>query len=79
MTMAEVDDGAWVCERIRAETGLCSKIGAEIGRTRQAVFMWRRVPSVHVRAVARVTGLPPHVIRPDLYDPPTQSGGPVKR
>jgi DNA-binding transcriptional regulator YdaS (Cro superfamily) len=31
---------------------------------------WQQVPAKHVREVARVTRLPLHELRPDLYDAP---------
>lgn len=41
--------------------------------TPQAISQWRRVPAERVLAVSEVTGIPLHVIRPDLY--PDQSSG----
>ena len=42
------------------------------GVTRQAVHDWHegdewRVPAQYVRKVAEITGLPPEVIRPDIF------------
>jgi DNA-binding transcriptional regulator YdaS (Cro superfamily) len=34
---------------------------------RQAPYTWRRVPAEHVLAIAELTGMSPHEIRPDLY------------
>lgn len=43
---------------------------AAIGITTQAIAQWDRVPSKHVIAVERVSGIDRHVLRPDLYPPP---------
>jgi DNA-binding transcriptional regulator YdaS (Cro superfamily) len=37
---------------------------------RQAPYAWKRVPAERVRDVARITGMRPHELRPDLYPPP---------
>lgn len=42
-----------------------SAIGRSI--TRQGVEAWRRVPAERVVDVERVTGVPRHELRPDLY------------
>lgn len=51
-----------------------ARAGAEkLGLKRTALVMWRtrgQVPAKHVRAVSRATGIPPHELRPDLWDPP---------
>jgi DNA-binding transcriptional regulator YdaS (Cro superfamily) len=43
-----------------------------VGVTRFAVQQWKQdgVPAARVPAVARVTGLPLHDLRPDLFDAP---------
>lgn len=38
-----------------------------LGVTRQAVDQWKRVPQHHVLTVERLTGVPRHVQRPDIY------------
>jgi len=62
-----VDDG-W--QRIKAEWGLMAKIGRELGLSSAAVPQWRRVPPERVLDVERITGVPRHELRPDLYPPP---------
>jgi DNA-binding transcriptional regulator YdaS (Cro superfamily) len=42
-----------------------SRIGRRI--TRQGVSAWQRVPAARVVDVERVTGVPRHLLRPDLY------------
>jgi DNA-binding transcriptional regulator YdaS (Cro superfamily) len=36
-----------------------------------AVSKWKRTPHLRVPEVSRVTGIPRHVLRPDLYEAPT--------
>ena len=48
-------------------TGLAEKIG---GLTPQAVSQWKRVPVERVLDVERITGVPRHELRPDIYPPP---------
>ena len=58
-----------VKEVIRAAGGP-SRLGQAIGRRHVTVLRWRQVPAEHARAVARLAGLHPSQVRPDLYDPP---------
>jgi DNA-binding transcriptional regulator YdaS (Cro superfamily) len=49
--------------------------GAELARrlgniTSQAISQWRRIPAERVLEVERVTGIPRHELRPDIYPPP---------
>jgi DNA-binding transcriptional regulator YdaS (Cro superfamily) len=55
---------------IRQRRGLMAKIAGELGITRAAVAMWRRVPAERVAAVERITEIPKHELRPDLFDAP---------
>lgn len=48
-------------------TGLAGKI---TGITPQAISQWRRVPAERVLEVERVTGVPRHELRPDIYPAP---------
>lgn len=48
----------------------------KLGRkSKSAVGNWRRrdggIPAGVVPEVSRITGLPPHVLRPDLFDAPS--------
>ncbi len=65
-----------IVQRILDNTQLRSEIIAACERdgdplTPQAISEWRKlrygVPVRRVRTVARVTGLKPHVIRPDIF------------
>jgi hypothetical protein len=35
--------------------------------SRQALDLWKKVPPRHVATVSRITGMPAHEIRPDLF------------
>jgi DNA-binding transcriptional regulator YdaS (Cro superfamily) len=48
-------------------SGLAKAIG---GLTPQAVSQWRQVPATRVLDVERVTGVPRHQLRPDIYPAP---------
>jgi transcriptional regulator with XRE-family HTH domain len=39
-----------------------------LGITRQAVSGWHAVPAEWVKKISDLTGIPPHELRPDLYD-----------
>jgi hypothetical protein len=60
-----------VSDIIRAAGG-ASKVAKAIDRHHATVLRWQRVPAEHVRQVARLTKLQPHVIRPDIYDAPAE-------
>lgn len=38
----------------------------------QAVVKWKRVPAERVLAVSRASGIPCHVLRPDIFESPTR-------
>jgi DNA-binding transcriptional regulator YdaS (Cro superfamily) len=43
------------------------KLGEALGISQPAVSQWERVPSERVGKVSAITGIPPHVLRPDLF------------
>jgi DNA-binding transcriptional regulator YdaS (Cro superfamily) len=51
---------------IDAAGGL-TRFAASLNITKQAVFQWREVPPLRVLEVERVSGVPRHELRPDLY------------
>lgn len=63
MTTAEKTGMAAVRASMRTLTGLAR----EVGRSKQAVSNWNQVPEDLVDKVCEYTGLPPHVVRPDLF------------
>lgn len=44
-----------------------ARLAREIGITRGAVAQWDKVPAERIGDVARVTGIPFNVLRPDLF------------
>jgi len=44
-------------------------IARELGLTRQAVNKWDEVPSKHVLAIEKLSGVTRYELRPDLYGP----------
>jgi DNA-binding transcriptional regulator YdaS (Cro superfamily) len=53
-------------EAIRAAGGGAA-LGKALKLNRQAIYQWSRVPPEHVHTVERLTGIPRHKLRPDLY------------
>lgn len=47
--------------------GLRLKLARELGLSPGAVYQWRKVPAERVLDVERITGIPRHRLRPDLY------------
>jgi DNA-binding transcriptional regulator YdaS (Cro superfamily) len=41
-----------------------------LGITPEAIYVWDRVPVLRVLDVERITGVPRHELRPDIYPPP---------
>jgi DNA-binding transcriptional regulator YdaS (Cro superfamily) len=51
-----------------AAAGGESTVAKKLVLSRAAVHQWRRVPEARVAMFARLSGFPPHMLRPDLYD-----------
>lgn len=52
--------------------GGCSGLGRELGISQAAVARWKsqdRIPIERVLEVERLTGIPRHQLRPDIYPP----------
>lgn len=65
--MAEKDDA--LRKAIQAvETG--EVLARRLGITPQALSQWDRVPPLRVLEVERITGVPRHELRPDIYPIP---------
>lgn len=55
--------------------GAQAALARELGITEQAINNWTRVPAERCREVERVTGIPRHALRPDIYgDEPRARG-----
>jgi DNA-binding transcriptional regulator YdaS (Cro superfamily) len=44
-----------------------SRLADALGISQPAVSQWDRVPARQVGKVSALTGIPPHVLRPDLF------------
>lgn len=49
--------------------GTGDRLASELGITPQALSQWDKVPPLRVLDVERVTGVPRHELRPDIYPP----------
>lgn len=47
-----------------------AKVAAGLGITKSAVSMWDKVPAERLADVALLSGIPKHLLRPDVCDPP---------
>jgi len=56
-----------VVARAIAAAGGVKVIAEAIGKTPQAVSLWRRIPAEHAADVAKLTCIPLHELRPDLW------------
>ena len=43
-------------------------LARELGIRHTALYSWKQIPANRVADVSRVTGIPPHELRPDLAD-----------
>jgi DNA-binding transcriptional regulator YdaS (Cro superfamily) len=65
-----------VVERIISAYGGAAALARRIGISRNAVSQWREkdhVPVERVLEIEKITGIPRHEIRPDIYPPPTEA------
>lgn len=56
--------------RIVEAAGGATKLADYLGCKVQAVYQWNQVPVKRVLDIAKLTGIPPHEIRPDVYPEP---------
>jgi len=49
--------------------GSIAALARALGITRAAICQWRKIPAERVIEIERVTGVPRHELRPDLYAP----------
>lgn len=53
-----------------AAAGSVKELAVRLGIRSQAISAWDRVPAERAREVERITGVPRHELRPDLWDAP---------
>jgi len=52
-------------------TGGPTALAKHLGIGASAITQWQRIPARHLLRIADLTGLPPHVLRPDLAPAPS--------
>lgn len=57
--------------------GNMSKLADKLEISREAISQWRRIPAERIIQVERATGVPRHLLRPDLY--PSDDEEPVSQ
>jgi DNA-binding transcriptional regulator YdaS (Cro superfamily) len=48
-------------------------LAPRIGVSQSAISVWKIIPAERARDIEEVTGIPRHLLRPDLWEPPWQS------
>ena len=57
-------------KRIRSIPGLRAKLARSLKLTRAAITQWERIPAERAVEVSRISGIPLHELRPDLWPVP---------
>lgn len=65
----DISSQAAALRRAIQNMGSAAKLAAGLGITDQAVGQWKRVPPGRVLAVEKLSGVPRHELRPDIYPP----------
>ena len=50
-----------------------AKLARALKITPQAIGQWKTVPRRHIAKIERLTGVPRHLLAPDLYAPPSKN------
>lgn len=58
-------------EFLRMKRGLRAEVARELGITHAAVRQWQEVPAERCWRVSEIVGIPPHILRPDVFPPPS--------
>ena len=58
-------------EAIKSQVKSLSELARGLNITRGAIAQWNEVPLKRVVDVSKLTGIPPHVIRPDVFQDPS--------
>jgi DNA-binding transcriptional regulator YdaS (Cro superfamily) len=70
--VGHANNSTMIAEAIAAAGGP-TKLGRAVGVDHSTVLTWKRsgrIPANRVKGVAAASGIPPHKLRPDLFDPP---------
>jgi DNA-binding transcriptional regulator YdaS (Cro superfamily) len=57
-------------EAFDTSRGMRIRVAKALKITHGAVSQWKRVPAERVLTVEKVTGIPRHLLRPDIYPAP---------
>jgi DNA-binding transcriptional regulator YdaS (Cro superfamily) len=60
-------------EAFDTSRGMRLRVAKALKITHGAVSQWKRVPAERVLTVEKVTGIPRHILRPDLYPDPMEA------
>lgn len=55
---------------VRSDRGLAASLGKELGISREAVWMWKKVPPRHALRVAKYMKLPVGIVCPEIVPIP---------
>ena len=72
-TMADRANRTEALKRALKAAGGLAGLADPLGISIQAISQWDEVPPLRVLAVERVTGVPRHELRPDLYPAPSEA------
>lgn len=53
--------------------GTAQELAKRLAVTPQALSQWERVPALRALEVERITGVPRHELRPDIYPAPAET------
>lgn len=63
-----------VVTKAAANVGGLVKLADALGIKHQSFYSWERVPAKRVLKVARLAGIDPCEVRPDIYPAPSNTG-----
>lgn len=55
-------------EEVFQKAGGRKAVASQLNIKVPSTYSWDRVPGVRVLAISKMTGIPPHELRPDLYE-----------
>jgi DNA-binding transcriptional regulator YdaS (Cro superfamily) len=68
MKIVEMDIGL---RRAVTGAGSPTELARRLGITQAAIHQWEKIPAERVVAVEQASGVPRHLLRPDLHLPPS--------
>ena len=68
--IAAMNGPAAALDRAIKAVGTASELADQLGIRPQALSQWDQVPPLRVLEVERISGIPRHELRPDIYPPP---------